>query len=237
MEFQLEVPDAAVRYILYQRTNYLHFTNTAAYKALHKLFPQSSYKLAVGLESRLRAAQTKERYAESMRSEYESLRAFLPSTCRTVLDIGCGVAGIDPFIARHYQNPVDFYLLDKTTTDREILYGFRARASFYNSLSVAQELLALNAIPEERIHPVTANSADSIPVDEKIDLAISLLAWGFHFPVSTYLDQVHSLLSDEGLLILDIQKDTDGIQELRIKFGTVDVILKRDVFSRVAARK
>lgn len=42
-----------------------------------------------------------------------------------------------------------------------------------------------------------------------LDLVISLVSWGFHFPVSTYLDQVHDLLREGGRLILDLRKRKD----------------------------
>ncbi len=237
MEFRLQIPDEAVSYILYQRTQYLRTASTLPYRLSHRLFPQATLRFTVGLESRLRREPVKDRYAKSMSNEYESLRPFLPSACAAVLDIGCGVAGVDPFIAQHYREPVDFYLLDRTATDRRIVYEFRPRAAFYNSLQAAQRLLVLNGIPVERIHLLQADERNSVPVDREIDLVLSLLAWGFHFPVGTYLDRVHDLLSARGALILDVSRQSKGIEELKDKFASVEVILEREAYFRVLAKK
>ena len=51
-----------------------------------------------------------------------------------------------------------------------------------------------------------------------IDFVISTISWGFHFPVSTYLKSVANVLSENGILIIDIRKDTGGENELKTEF-------------------
>lgn len=237
MKNKLQVPPEAVKYILFQRTNYLRFSNSIFYKAAHKIFPDISYKLLITLESRIFKDQIIYRYAESMQNEYASIKDFLPSKCETVLDIGCGVAGVDPYFSWHYKNPIQFFLLDKTFTDNKVVYKYREKASFYNSLLVAKKLLTLNGIDDTQIHLIEANDEYAIPIKTHIDLVISLLAWGFHFPVSTYLNQVLTNLQNDGTLIIDISKESDGINELQRKFQTVNVIREKKDHIRIFARK
>lgn len=237
MDNKLLVPNEAVPYILYQRTNYLRFDQNVIYKSLHRIFPNPAYRSLIRLESGLFADQVKARYAESMDYEYKNIQDFLPKTCKVVLDIGCGVAGVDPFLAWHYPEPVVFYLLDKSMTDTKVLYEYRPRASFYNSLLVAKALLIMNGIGEEQIKLLEANEAYAIQTDRKVDLVISLLAWGFHFPVETYLDQVCAILSGQGVVIMDLFREGDGLGRMKERFAHVEIIRERSNQIRIAASK
>jgi SAM-dependent methyltransferase len=234
----LTIPDKAVPYILFQRTAYLRFPVAPIYRQLDRLLPFETpfYNLVVAIESRLRASRIKALYRTDMRREYLSIRPYLPQTCRAILDIGCGVAGIDVHLARHYSpHTPHFYLLDKSQVENRVFYMFRPRAAFYNSLEVAAQLLTSNGIPLERVHPIEANDKGTVGLSTEIDLAISLLAWGFHFPIETYLDKVCSLLSPQGTIVLDVRKCTDGLDVLKHSFRQIRVISETPKQHRVVA--
>lgn len=236
----IRVPDAAVPYILFQRTAYLRFPIAPVYRLLNRLlpFPTPLYNIVVAIEARLRPAAVKQLYAADMRAEYESIAAWLPQRCAAVLDIGCGVAGIDVLLQRHYADqPLDLYLLDKSEVARRVFYLFQPQGAFYNSLAVARDLLLANGIAASRVRLIEANQRNEIRMDAQIDLALSLISWGFHYPVSTYLARVHQLLRDDGLLILDVRKGTEGLEQLRRSFARVETICTTAKYDRVAARK
>lgn len=234
------IPDAAVEYILFQRTGYLRFP--AAFVDRHLLrrlpFRLPFYNALVAVESRLGPERVKALYREDMRSEYLSIASVLPECCAAVLDIGCGVAGVDVWIDRHYrgQRPV-FYLLDRSRVDRSVYYLFEQRAAFYNSLDVARATLVANGIDQRRIHLLEAGDGATVDLPAPVDLVISLLLWGFHYPVQTYCDIVHRRLSTQGVAVLDVRKGTDGLDVLRRRFGRVEVISESPKQSRVAAWK
>ena len=240
MSGQLLVPDAAVRYILFQRTGYLRFPVTLLYRYLFRFlpFPLPIYNLVVALESRLGVSRIKARYQEDMKNEYLSIKAFLPHNCSAVLDIGCGVAGIDVFIDRHYadQRP-DFYLLDKSRVETSVYYMFNARGAFYNSFDVARELLIENGVAGESIHLLEANDDNEIMINGRADLVLSLLSWGFHYPVWVYRDRVYDVLGEDGVAILDVRKGTDGVDALKAKFRLVDVVMETEKSYRLAVRR
>ena len=112
---QLNISDKAVKYILFQRTEYITYRNTFIVRALKKLLPFLNYNRMIWLESKMRRSAIKQLYIDDIEKEYFSIRGFLPENCSNVLDIGCGVAGIDVLLNEHYiNNKVDFYLLDRT---------------------------------------------------------------------------------------------------------------------------
>lgn len=232
------IPQQAVPYILYQRTSYLTLTHTLAYRALNRLMPFSLYKPAVQLESALRGKRIKQMYLADMEKEYNSIRQHLPESCQSVLDIGCGLAGINIFLSQHYnaQN-VDFYLLDKSKMEDEIYYLYKESGAFYNSLGMAEEILLNNNIPKDKIHLIEATENNDINTSATFDLVISLISWGFHYPVSVYLDKAYDKLNPGGTLIIDVRKDTSGLEDLEQKFGAVNKIEETRTKYRVVAKK
>ena len=235
---RLEIPDAAVRYILFQRTAYLAHRRKFPLKLLWKLLPFVSFERWVALEANLRGPAIKAMYARDMELDFRSIREFLPRECSSVLDVGCGVAGIDVFLARHYAGrPIPFYLLDKSSIDRKVHYRFTPKGSFCNSLEVAGQILALNGVDRARLHLLEATENNDIQIAGRVGLILSLISWGFHYPVGTYLDRAYDLLCEGGTLILDIRKGTDGLEAIGHKFGVYTVIANYDKHHRIAATK
>ncbi len=238
MTAQYSIPDKAVPYILFQRTAYLKYTHSLLYRALRKVSPFSLYKKTVHLESCVRGNKIKAMYMDDMTHEYNVIKGDLPENCQSVLDIGCGIAGINILVNQHYKNlDIKFYLLDKSEIENNVFYLFNSKGAFYNSLELACDTLSTNGILRKNIIPIVANEKNEIAIDEKIDLIISLISWGFHYPVSTYLDRAYEILSENGRLIIDVRKDTDGLDLLISKFAHVDVIEENTTRKRVVCSK
>lgn len=232
----MTVPEEAIKYILFQRTAYQLFPHTFAYRMLKKILPFSIYNRAVEREARTDSSRIKAMYEDDMWKEYQSLQRFLPHTCNSILDIGCGVAGIDVFLSKHYKdNQPIFYLLDKTDIEDKVFYDFKHRGAFYNSLDVAKATLIANGVQEKNVNAIEAADNNDINIDSKIDLVISLISWGFHYPVATYLERVRELLNIGGSLIIDVRKDTGDIELLDNAFGKIDIIFDEKKFQRILA--
>ena len=241
MTIDLNIPDDAVRYIMYQRTtliNDLDGSNLTG-KFISKFFPSYHLKRSVEEQAVSRASEIKTLYAKDMADEYAAIKDHLPENCTSVLDIGCGVAGIDVFIFHHYGagDGLNFYLLDKTDVNSKVYYSFNKEGAFYNSLSTARSLLTSNGIHASKIHTMEVTEDSSIETSEQIDLVISLISWGFHYPVSTYLERVYEILSPGGSLILDVRKDTGGVGEVDRRFGNITVITNFKKYQRILAVK
>lgn len=238
MKTAYSIPDKAVPYILFQRTAYLKYTNSFLYKALRKVSPMPLYKPVVYLESFFRGGAIKDLYMEDMAHEYAVIKNALPEECRSVLDIGCGIAGINIFIQKHYNNEdLKFYLLDKSAVEDNVFYLFNARGAFYNSLDLARDTLMSSGIKKQNIALLEANEKNDISVAGSLDLIISLISWGFHYPIATYLDRVHEILSEKGRLIIDVRKETDGLDLLKSRFSNVQIIEETTTRQRVVCSK
>src|SRR3989304_697162 len=129
-------------------------------------------------------------YRAEILRDYQEMKAYLPPACASVLDIGAGMAGIDAMLHQHYGNGVDFYLLDRTEVSDEretpALYGFHDATRFYSSLTVAQDLLCVNGVNSANVHLI--ETLDHFTAS--VDMVVSLMAWGYHFPLEVYLADV-----------------------------------------------
>lgn len=231
----MKIDHNAIPYILFQRTQYIK--KSAIHKAVAKVL--RVFKGVESFESMLKAnvylssSSIKKEYQSDMLSEYESLKKDLPETAQNILDIGCGIAGLDVLISAHYDNKVNVNLLDKSSIDGDVHYGFEKQGSFYNSLSLSKKVLMDNGVLEGNIFLQEATPKNEINFNKKFDLIISIISWGFHYPVEVYLNQVYDKLNLGGTLILDVRKESNGIELLTKKFGKYSVVMEFKKHTRV----
>lgn len=240
LHMNIKIPDGSEKYVLFQRTEYLYMTRSANLfiKSLYRILSRLiSFNWYVRLEAILFPARIALLYSQDMEKEYTTLKDFLPNSVENILDIGCGVGGIDVFLYRHYNANINIYLLDKSAVDKKVFYFFEQTGSFYNSLHLAQELLILNGVDKTKIHTQEVTDKNKILFQENFGLIISLISWGFHYPVSTYLDEVYNKLKTGGILIIDVRKDTGGGELLKKKFGSISIVLDEEKYQRVLAIK
>jgi SAM-dependent methyltransferase len=140
-------------------------------------------------------------YKASLAEDYWMILPFLPAQCDSILDIGCGMAGIDLFLYIHYCKQVQLQLMDGTG-DAIVKFGFNAELQPYNHLGIAQKLLLMNQVDKKDIHFHPTDPKLTIPCD----LLVSLLSWGFHYPASTYCELAKRSLKTGGTLVLDVRK-------------------------------
>jgi SAM-dependent methyltransferase len=143
-------------------------------------------------------------YKASLAEDYRMILPFLPVQCNSILDIGCGMAGIDLFFYIHYRKQVHLQLMDGTG-DAEVKFGFNPELHPYNHLGITQKFLLMNQVDARHIHMHPIDPELTIPCD----LIVSLLSWGFHYPASTYCKLAKRSLRSGGALVLDIRKGTD----------------------------
>jgi len=226
------------RYILFQRTELQFYRNWKIYSLLNGRRYNLSYKNWITIQSILFNNQILKSYFEQLQDDYNDIDNFLPVNAESILDIGCGLGGINLFISKKYRHNIKIMLLDKTKIDNSIVYNYRENASFYNSLPLAKIFLVQYGVPTTNITYKECKSDNTIPYSNKFDIIISLLSWGFHYPLNIYLDQVEKLLKNNGILIIDIRENSDGISQISNYFKSTPILLKQTKkYQRIAIIK
>lgn len=232
MDKTIRIPFSALKYILLQRTSLQKF-----YQIAQRL-RMSYHPFFLLAEIIFRKKQIRRQYMSSIVEDYQDIRSCLPQKVNSILDIGCGVAGIDVLLHRHYREAshIRYYLVDRTEVSDRVFYGFEPEGAFCNSLKVAETVLVSNGIRSDGIFPLPVSSDYRFNAGE-IDLVISLLSWGYHYPIPLYLENVPRSLKAGGVLIVDVRRDTGGVEKLAEKFSKLRIIYENEKKQRVLAVK
>ena len=176
-------------------------------------------------------------FKKNIKKEYDLMQEYLPDMCNNILDIGCGIAGIDVLLFKHYaikSNEPELWLLDKSEVSKKIHYGYHETASSYNSFDAVKDFMNANYIKKYNLIDVSITQP---PNNIKFDLIISLLSCGYHYPLDYYLDYIEETLTEDGTLIIDCRQKTDGPTILSQYFKNIKIISSYNKSDRVCARR
>jgi SAM-dependent methyltransferase len=168
-----------------------------------------------------------EQLIRKQQEEIKIINSYIKEKPQSILDIGCGLGIYDLALQDFYKTNIKYYLLDKTTTpseEKNVYYGHREKGAFYNNMDYTKDFLVTNGISENNIECIMVNDNNDVTnnyLREKlsnIDLVISIISWGFHYPIKTYLDTVHQILNANGLLCLHCRNINENLPILMSKF-------------------
>ena len=227
----LRLPPGGEFYIALQRPTYA-WRSGRPLKVGHGLYVRHLMRRV----ERSRRDKVARAFEEGLERDLVSLRPFLPERAASVLDIGCGLGGIDLLLHRHYApDSPSLALLDRDGVSSDVFYGYEDDAASYASLVHARQFLEENGVPPADVSTFDADR-DGYPADATYDLIVSLISWGFHYPVSTYLDDVQRTLAPGGTLIVDVRDGTGAEDELRV-LGDAEVVERSRWRKRLCIRR
>ena len=176
-----------------------------------------------------------QRAAQVIHGEFEALCPVMDQIKPTYLaDIGCGYAFFGLFAHRRYG--CDLLLIDVEENDRRH-FGFDEEAAAYTSLETARDFLVANGVPAAKIHTWNPELQDA-PADDKVDLAVSFLSCGFHFPVDMYVPFFRYGVVPDGAVMLDLRAaEFQENKRLLKTLGHVQVLSQRRGRKRILLRK
>lgn len=175
------------------------------------------------------------RAAGVIHAEYKAIEGLLKQLKpKRIADIGCGYAFFDLFAAKALKAEV---LLIDLEENEHRHFGFRAEGAAYSSLARARQLLEANGVSPKKIE--TLNPRETVPETAKpVDLVVSFLSCGFHYPVDAYLPFLDRVLKPGGAAIFDLRDRTADEQAMKLAaFGTLTDLEAPPKARRVLLRK
>jgi hypothetical protein len=169
-------------------------------------------------------------FIADIENDFMQIKPFLPAEALDILDIGCGVGGIDVLLNEHYKGDCRFVLLD-SDVETPLFYGYKKEAACYNSFEATADLMSSNGVLLFNLigkNEALFNWTDkNIGVPEKeYDIVISLLSMGYHYPIDTYEFKTKCFIAD-------IREGTDGLEKLLNTYPVVNVIAEQNKAQRV----
>jgi hypothetical protein len=120
-----------------------------------------------------------ELYLASCRLDAERIAGVIAAPPKTAVDIGGGLGGVSACLSRVWPE-CEFIVVDRNGCEgRKIGYG--DNFGKYNQLAETGQFLTSAGVRHRLV------DADCEPLPGKADLVFSVLSWGFHYPVATYL--------------------------------------------------
>lgn len=175
-------------------------------------------------------------FEEKMKEEFNQMLPFVPRGVKQILDIGCGLGGLDVLLAGLPSRP-HIYCMDSRTESHKIRYGFEInKECYYNSFDCTADLFIANGYGSESATLIDITEKGVVK-DKSLDMVMSTLSWGYHYPVSEYLDFVDRVLKPHGVVILDIRETTLGREDMQRCFSEAFVIAKQNKSYRMLYRR
>jgi SAM-dependent methyltransferase len=139
-------------------------------------------------------------YNLALESTYQSFRPYLPRQCFRLLDIGCGLAGIDVVLSRHYGEGAPELLLVDGENDAPLVPRHNVT---FNSRGVTLDFLRANGITA----PIDYRTPQTLGMAKPCDLIVSFASFAFHYPPDLYLDWITACCHRETMLIFDVRRE------------------------------
>lgn len=152
---------------------------------------------------------------------------------KRVADIGAGYAFIDLMLYRKFK--CDLVLIDiEDSKDRH--FGYQKSGAGYSSLKKAKEFLVANGVPKSKIKLINPDKKKLTTI-KPVDLAISLISCGFHYPANTYETFYKNQVAENGAIILDIRKGSGGIPYMKKNIGETQILSRSTKSTCVLVQK
>lgn len=147
-----------------------------------------------------------EEYERRLLRSFDDVRQHLDFFDLTsILDIGCGLGGMDILIAQEF-GVKNIHLLDGEGEGKKLNRYSETETVPWYDVRIGKSLVEAN---------VSANVyAHTKVTDINVNAIFSFRSWGHHFPVDCYLGLVRDCLVPGGIVLTDIRKGTDGIAKL-----------------------
>lgn len=153
---------------------------------------------------------------------------------KRLADIGCGYGFFDVFAARDLDAHV--VLIDIEESENRH-FGFKKEGAAYSNLSVAKDFALANGVAKDQVTTINPRSEDLTTLDP-VDVAMSFMSCGFHYPVETYMDYFRDGVTEMGSVILDLRRArADAQSETLSVLGVVETLEETEALRCVHVRK
>lgn len=159
-------------------------------------------------------------YNKMSESEYNAFRNYIDSPT-SVLELGCGLGRMSIYLNSKLKNNPHFILADVTAQSDKVRYGWNPGESYYNDLDLTAKFCKMNGLPSFSTFDLNSRKITEL---ENIDLVMSFLSVGFHYPIEGYLEDLIKITSKDAVMIFGVRSGIYSSKDFEDKFSQVDFI-------------
>jgi SAM-dependent methyltransferase len=173
-------------------------------------------------------------YNKLSKSEYESFKEFIGNP-QKILELGCGLGRTSVYINKQLDYEPKFILADYDEISKKIKYGWNPGHIHYNKLETTRQFCIDNDLKRFEIFNLAERNLSEL---ENVDLVISVMAVGFHYPIEQYMETLLNITTQDVIMIFGVRKinaihvyDTDSFKKhfQKTTFKDVDLKIKEHI--------
>jgi len=132
--------------------------------------------------------------------EYEIFKNYIDKPKR-ILELGCGLGRMSIYLSKQLDYNAEFILADYDNISEKIKYGWNPGKSLYNKLDLTTKFCLMNNLVNFETFDLSKHDISKL---KDIDLVISVMSVGFHYPIEQYMKKLLKICN--GDMIFGIRK-------------------------------
>ena len=143
---------------------------------------------------------------------------------RKVLDLGCGLGRMSIYINNTLGDDGVKWILADSTSDfaqhKSLRFGWNPPAQYYNNLQWTEQFSINNGLVNFEIFDIAKSDLGML---EDVDLVMSFLSVGFHYPIERYLETLLRITNASCTLIFGVRKGVYKKKMFKKYFSSVSI--------------
>jgi len=162
-------------------------------------------------------------YMSLSSAEYKIIKNYVKQPMN-ILEVGCGLGRMSAYLNSTLNYNPRFILMDSTVSIWGNGYGWNQdpkKQIFYNNLNMAEKFCALNGLTNIELFDISKRDLEEL---KDIDMVMSFVSMGFHYPLSIYFDKLMKITTQDCLFTIGVNKDKYTAEEFEKDFELTKLI-------------
>ena len=147
-------------------------------------------------------AKDPECYDQISRAEYNAIKDCIGKP-HTILDLGCGLGRMSIYLGKQFEHEAKYILADANIVSENLNYGWKPGEEYYNDLTLTAEFCRINGLKNFKTFDILAGNLTDL---QDVDLVMSFLSVGFHYPIEEYMDDLLKISTENCTMVFGIDK-------------------------------
>lgn len=152
--------------------------------------------------------------------EYEQIKDYIGRP-KNILELGCGLGRFSIFLNSKLDYNPKFFLADFSKVSEKVRYGWNPKGSVYNNLDFTRDFCLDNGMNNFDLINLEQSSIKSL---QNIDLVMSFLSVGFHYPIEEYFYDFKSISNKDTVFVFGTRSGMYDFNNLGKMFEEVIIL-------------